>query len=133
MCSTRSRTSPGPGNQSRELSRETSRRASRVMRPDEHKKKQRADYKKKHGISNKKTASKEKHEATKTSNATETQEGDDLGNTSKVATFELLVKLVFQNVQGSLKLRIFQSVKLARAVLVSLGRSQAVLKEKGGQ
>lgn len=54
------------------------------MRPDEHKKKQRADYKKKHGISNKKTASKEKHEATKTSNASETQEGDDLGNTSKV-------------------------------------------------
>lgn len=109
--------------------RETSR-----MRPDEHKKKQRADYKKKHGISNKKTASKEKHEATKTSNATETQEGDDLGNTSKVATFELLpVKLVIQNVQGSLKLRIFQSVKLAHAVLVSLGRSQAVLKEKGVQ
>lgn len=54
------------------------------MRPDEHKKKQRADYKKKHGISNKKTASKEKHEAAKTSNVTETQEGDDLGNTSKV-------------------------------------------------
>ncbi len=105
------------------------------MRPDEHKKKQRADYKKKHGISNKKTASKEKHEATKTSNATETQEGDDLGNTSKVATFEYLlpVKLIFQNVQGSLKLRIFQSVKLAHAVLVSLGRSQAVLKKKGVQ
>ena len=54
------------------------------MRPDEHKKKQRADYKKKHGISNKKTTSKEKQEATKTVNATETQEGDGLADTNQV-------------------------------------------------
>jgi len=59
------------------------------MRPDEHKKKQRAEYKKKHGISNKKTASKEKHETTKTADATETQEGDDLADTSQVAMFEI--------------------------------------------
>ena len=95
------------------------------MRPDEHKKKQRADYKKKHGISNKKTASKEKHEATKTSNATETQEGDDLGNTSKVASLQFS-KMYKEGLKDISDL-------LTHAVLLSLGRSQAVLKEKGVQ
>ena len=81
------------------------------MRPDEHKKKQRADYKKKHGISNKKTASKEKHETAKTANAAETQEGDDLADTSQVTMLQnckaAVFSRVFQNVQGSFKLRIF--------------------------
>lgn len=54
------------------------------MRPDEHKKKQRADYKKKHGISNKKTASKEKQESSKDLNPTDTREEEDLADTDEV-------------------------------------------------
>lgn len=63
------------------------------MRPDEHKKKQRADYKKKHGISNKKTASKEKPETTKVVNATETQERDGLADTHQVTVSKTKLQL----------------------------------------
>lgn len=68
----------------RPRSRYQRRQCFQSMRPDEHKKKQRADYKKKHGISNKKTTSKEKTENAKTVNPTETQEGDGLADTSQV-------------------------------------------------
>ena len=44
-----------------------------TMRPDEHKKKQRAEYKKKHGICNKKKASKDRNEANKEDTNAETQ------------------------------------------------------------
>ena len=44
-----------------------------TMRPDEHKKKHRAEYKKKHGICNKKTASKERNETNKEGTNAETQ------------------------------------------------------------
>ena len=54
------------------------------MRPDEHKKKHRAEYKKKHGISNKKTTSKEKNETDKGTNSTESQENDALSETEEV-------------------------------------------------
>lgn len=54
------------------------------MRPDEHKKKQRAEYKKKHGISNRKTASKEKQESSKDINPTDTREEEDTADTNEV-------------------------------------------------
>lgn len=82
----------------RPRSRYQRRQCFQSMRPDEHKKKQRADYKKKHGISNKKTTSKEKTETAKTVNPTETQEGDGLADTSQVR-FDRL-----QNVRESLML-----------------------------
>ena len=44
-----------------------------TMRPDEHKKKHRAEYKKKHGICNKKTASKERNDTDKEGTNAETQ------------------------------------------------------------
>lgn len=67
------------------------------MRPDEHKKKQRADYKKKHGISNKKTTSKEKTETAKTVNPTETQGGDGLADTSQVRSSRVFDRLQNQS------------------------------------
>ena len=72
------------------------------MRPDEQKKKQRADYKKKHGISNKKTTSKEKTETAKTVNPTETQEGDGLADISQVRSSRVFDRL--QNIRESLML-----------------------------
>ena len=54
------------------------------MRPDEHKKKHRAEYKKKHGISNKKTASKERNEAVKDKNSTEAQGKEVLADNDAV-------------------------------------------------
>ena len=54
------------------------------MRPDEHKKKHRAEYKKKHGISNKKTASKETHDTVKDTPNTEAQEKEVLADTDQV-------------------------------------------------
>lgn len=55
-----------------------------AMRPDEHKKKRRADYKKKHGISNKKAAPKETHEATKDRNNADAQEKEVLEENDEV-------------------------------------------------
>ena len=54
------------------------------MRPDEHKKKQRADYKKKHGISKKKTLLKESKETAKDGNNAQDQEKDVLFETEEV-------------------------------------------------
>lgn len=56
------------------------------MRLDEYKKKQCVDYKKKYGIFNKKIVLKEKYEVVKILNVIEIQEGDDLGNISKVCS-----------------------------------------------
>lgn len=96
------------------------------MRPDEHKKKQRADYKKKHGITNKKTASKEKSETTKAANTAETQNGDDLADISQVRSdvrnLSYSLQSSFPNCTGKLKAKDI-SVKRSHVILVSLGRS----------
>ena len=63
---------------------------NKTMRPDEHKKKQRADYKKKHGISNKKTPLKERNETPKDGNSTQDQEKDVLGETEEVKRSSVL-------------------------------------------
>lgn len=63
------------------------------MRPDEHKKKQRAQYKKKHGISEKKTTSKEKKETNEGKESTESQGNVDLAETDGVMNCVLNCKI----------------------------------------
>ena len=70
------------------------------MRPDEHKKKQRAQYKKKHGISGKKTTSKEKKETNEGKESTESQGNADLGETDGVMNCVLnckIMSVIFNN------------------------------------
>lgn len=64
------------------------------MRPDEHKKKQRAQYKKKHGISGKKTTSKEKKETNEGKESTESQGNVDLAETDGVMNCVLNCKIM---------------------------------------
>ena len=70
------------------------------MRPDEHKKKHRAEYKKKHGIPSKKTTSKEKNETTKDASPTENREEEALADKDEVLNrFEKLTELVWSQMQ----------------------------------
>lgn len=62
------------------------------MRPDEHKKKQRAKYKKEHGISNKKTPSKGKNEKPKDGNNVQVQDEEVSADTDEV---EMTMNLLF--------------------------------------
>ena len=64
------------------------------MRPDEHKKKHRAQYKKKHGISGKKTTSKEKKETNEGKESTESQGNVDLAETDGVMNCVLNCKIM---------------------------------------
>ena len=61
------------------------------MRPDEHKKKHRTDYKKKHGITDNSSGSKGKSKSSTDHSDAGTQESETLSNTDEVmATFVLL-------------------------------------------
>lgn len=62
------------------------------MRPDEHKKKQRAKYKKEHGISNKKTPSKGTNEKPKDGNNVQVQDEEVSADTDEV---EMTMNLLF--------------------------------------
>lgn len=102
------------------------------MRPDEHKKKQRAQYKKKHGISGKKTTSKEKKEANEGKESTESQGNVDLAETAGVMNCVLNCKIMSAIFNNLILLSALVLIYIFMFVVEIRGSSQGEISQATG-
>lgn len=102
------------------------------MRPDEHKKKQRAQYKKKHGISEKKTTSKEKKETNEGKESTESQGNVDLAETDGVMNCVLNCKIMSAIFDNLLLLSALVLIYIFMFVVEIRGSSQGEISQATG-
>lgn len=102
------------------------------MRPDEHKKKQRAQYKKKHGISGKKTTSKEKKETNEGKESTESQGNVDLAETDGVMNCVLNCKIMSAIFNNLILLSALVLIYIFMFVVEIRGSSQGEISQATG-
>lgn len=102
------------------------------MRPDEHKKKQRAQYKKKHGISGKKTTSKEKKETNEGKESTESQGNVDLAETDEVMNCVLNCKIMSAIFNNLILLSALVLIYIFMFVVEIRGSSQGEISQATG-
>lgn len=102
------------------------------MRPDEHKKKQRAQYKKKHGISERKTTSKEKKETNEGKESTESQGNVDLAETDGVMNCVLNCKIMSAIFDNLLLLSALVLIYIFMFVVEIRGSSQGEISQATG-
>lgn len=102
------------------------------MRPDEHKKKQRAQYKKKHGISGKKTTSKEKKETNEGKESTESQGNVDLAETDGVMNCVLNCKIMSAIFNNLILLSALLLIYIFMFVVEIRGSSQGEISQATG-
>lgn len=102
------------------------------MRPDEHKKKQRAQYKKKHGISGKKTTSKEKKETNEGKESTELQGNVDLAETDGVMNCVLNCKIMSAIFNNLILLSALVLIYIFMFVVEIRGSSQGEISQATG-
>lgn len=102
------------------------------MRPDEHKKKQRAQYKKKHGISERKTTSKEKKETNEGKESTESQGNVDLAETDGVMNCVLNCKIMSAIFNNLILLSALVLIYIFMFVVEIRGSSQGEISQATG-
>ena len=102
------------------------------MRPDEHKKKQHAQYKKKHGISGKKTTSKEKKETNEGKESTESQGNVDLAETDGVMNCVLNCKIMSAIFHNLILLSALVLIYIFMFVVEIRGSSQGEISQATG-
>lgn len=102
------------------------------MRPDEHKKKQRAQYKKKHGISGKKTTSKEKKETNEGKESTESQGNVDQAETDGVMNCVLNCKIMSAIFNNLILLSALVLIYIFMFVVEIRGSSQGEISQATG-
>ena len=102
------------------------------MRPDEHKKKQRAQYKKKHGISGKKTTSKEKKKTNEGKESTESQGNVDLAETDGVMNCVLNCKIMSAIFNNLILLSALVLIYIFMFVVEIRGSSQGEISQATG-
>lgn len=102
------------------------------MRPDEHKKKHRAQYKKKHGISGKKTTSKEKKETNEGKESTESQGNVDLAETDGVMNCVLNCKIMSAIFNNLILLSALVLIYIFMFVVEIRGSSQGEISQATG-
>lgn len=102
------------------------------MRPDEHKKKQRAQYKKKHGIPEKKTTSKEKKENNEGKESTESQGNVDLAETDGVMNCVLNCKIMSAIFNNLILLSALVLIYIFMFVVEIRGSSQGEISQATG-
>lgn len=102
------------------------------MRPDEHKKKQRAQYKKKHGISGKKTTSIEKKETNEGKESTESQGNVDLAETDGVMNCVLNCKIMSAIFNNLILLSALVLIYIFMFVVEIRGSSQGEISQATG-